>query len=403
MLFTPKVVAALEEKAAQFGAYQGAIQAQESLLAEWLAALRELSMRAVADSLEQRGIAWPGARPTPEFDRAPQLQLPFAQAWANHADARAWALTILKDRPVAAVDGSQIAPTKDISIPIGAVQVGWFINFHQEGGRYIKDVVFEVLSPVELGADEDIADASDGTFATQLVNLARFQRECERLCLLMAEFAALEEKQRPLCFFDGSFIISFAGQMAPRNTQAYVRAIRELLACSERYRVPLIGFVDSSLSQDLVTMLEVLHGQPGALRLTDGGLVRMAGLLAGWGDRTPLFFCARDDRLSRSGLGDFYSDVAFSYIQLAMERPPARLEMPRWLAEAGQADDIIDLVRAECVVGVGYPYAIETADALAVISQQDRQRFYALFEQFARRTGLKLTQSRKSMSKLGRR
>lgn len=404
MLFTPKVVSALEEKRAQFGAYQGALQEQEGLLRQWLAALSESTTSAIEDALNARGIAWPGARPTQEFGRAAGLRLPFAQAWANHTDARAWALTILKDRPVAAVDGSQIAPTKDFSIPVAAVQVGWFINFHQEGGRYIKDVVFDVLSPAELTESEESAsDPMESAFATQVVNLVRFQLECERLCGLMAEFADLEEAQRPLCFFDGSFIISFAGMMAPQSTQAYVRAIRQLLACSERYRVPLVGFVDTSLSQDLVTMLEVLNNQPNALRLTDGGLVRMAGLLTGWGDRTPLFLCARDDRLSRSGLGDFYADVAFTYIQLAMERPPARLEMPRWLVEEGRADDIIDLVRAECVVGVGYPYAIETADALAVISQQDRQRFYTLFEQFARRAGLKFTQTRKMTSKLGRR
>lgn len=83
--------------------------------------------------------------------------------------------------------------------------------------------------------------------------------------------------------------------------------------------------------------------------------------------------------------------------------PPARLEIPRWMVETGCAEDAVDLVRAECVVGMGYPYAIETADALAVISQQDRQRFYALFEQFAQRTGLPLTQARKALSKQIRR
>ena len=77
--------------------------------------------------------------------------------------------------------------------------------------------------------------------------------------------------------------------------------------------------------------------------------------------------------------------------------------MPKWLVEAGRAEEIIDLVRAECVVGTGYPYAIETADALAVISTQDRQRFYALFQQFAEREGLGLTLARKARSKQSRR
>jgi hypothetical protein len=69
------------------------------------------------------------------------------------------------------------------------------------------------------------------------------------------------------------------------------------------------------------------------------------------------------------------------------------------LLEAGRADDVVDLVRAECVVGSGYPYAVETADAVAVISQQDRQRFYAYYQQILQDAGMTLQQTRKIMSK----
>lgn len=404
MLFTPKVQAALEAKQSHFRAYQNSLQAQQGLVADWLAKLAQQSAASLSALLDERGVAWPGARPTPEFDRAPNLLLPFDSHWGNHVDARGWAMTVLKDRPVAAVDGSQITPSRDFSIAVGAVQVGWFINFHEEGGRYIKDVEFEVLAPGELNeGDEDASDHSESTFPTQQINCLRFVRECDRLCAIMAGYAGVTERQRPLCIFDGSFIISFAGQMTPTHAQPYVRAVRQLLDCSERYRVPLVGFVDSSLSKDLVTMLEVMQNRPGGLRYTDGGLIRTANLLSGWGDRTPFFLCARDDRLSRNGLGDFYGDVAFAYVQLGMGRAPARIEVPRWLVEVEEVEDAVDLVRAECVVGMGYPYAIETADALAVISQQDRQRFYRLFEQFALRNGLTFTQARKAISKQIRR
>lgn len=404
MLFTPKVQAALEAKQPHFKAYQNSLQEQQGLVVDWLATLAQQTAASLSVLLDERGVAWPGARPTPEFDCAPNLLLPFAGRWGNHVDARGWAMTVLKDRPVAAVDGSQITPSRDFSIAVGAVQVGWFINFHEEGGRYIKDVEFEVLAPGELNdGDEDASDHSESTFPTQQINRLRFVRECDRLCAIMAEYAGVEERQRPLCLFDGSLIISFAGQMTPAHAQPYVRAVRQLLDCSERYQVPLVGFVDSSLSKDLVTMLEVMQNRPGGLRYTDGGLIRAANLLSGWGDRTPFFYCGRDDRLSRNGLGDFYGDVAFAYVQLGMGRAPARIEVPRWLVEAGQTDDAVDLVRAECVVGMGYPYAIETADALTVISQQDRQRFYRLFEQFAKRTGLNFSQARKAISKQIRR
>jgi hypothetical protein len=404
MLFTPKVQAALEAKQSHFKAYQNSLQEQQELVVDWLAKLAQQSAASLSALLDERGVAWPGARPTAEFDRAPNLLLSFDNQWGNHVDARGWAMSVLKERPVAAVDGSQITPSKDFSIAVGAVQVGWFINFHEEGGRYIKDVEFEVLAPGELDQEAgDSSEHSESTFPTQQVNCLRFVRECERLCAIMAEYAGVAERQRPLCIFDGSFIISFAGQMTPTHAQPYVRAVRQVLECSERYRVPLVGFVDSSLSKDLVTMLEVMQNRPGGLRYTDGGLLRTVSLLNGWGDRTPFFFCGRDDRLSRNGLGDFYGDVAFSYVQLSMGRPPARLEVPRWLVEAGWAEDAVDLVRAECVVGMGYPYAIETADALAVISQQDRQRFFRLLEQFATRNRLTFTQARKALSKQIRR
>ena len=34
----------------------------------------------------------------------------------------------------------------------------------------------------------------------------------------------------------------------------------------------------------------------------------------------------------------------------------------------GLLERVVDVVRAECVAGTGYPYAMETADALAVIT-----------------------------------
>jgi hypothetical protein len=60
------------------------------------------------------------------------------------------------------------------------------------------------------------------------------------------------------------------------------------------------------------------------------------------------------------------------------------------------------VVRAECVVGLGYPYAIETADATALISIADREIFYRSLEQFTTENDIKFTRSRKTASK-GRR
>ena len=63
----------------------------------------------------------------------------------------------------------------------------------------------------------------------------------------------------------------------------------------------------------------------------------------------------------------------------------------------------VDTVRGEVVVGNGYPYAIEAADATAVITTRDRETFYAVFQEFAERERLDLRIARKAISKAQRR
>ena len=121
------------------------------------------------------------------------------------------------------------------------------------------------------------------------------------------------------------------------------------------------------------------------------------------GDRSPFWVCARLDRLSDAGRADFYKQVCFCLARVGMENAPARLEMPRWLLESGRADEIVALVLAEAVAGGGYPYVLEAADVTAVIQQQDRQRFYRLYQDFLQEQGLALTVTRKQRSKQLRR
>ncbi len=397
MLSRTKVMSALKKKRAQFEQYQSEQRSQSDLRRQLLDRFLMMSAADVQQRVEASGQEWPGALPTAELDQSEDLCIPFDKGWSNHQEARQWAFSILEGRPVAAVDGSQIPPSKELSVPVGAVQVGWYVNHHVAGGRYEKDVRFEVLAPQDLGGEDE------GDFPDWQVNQRRFVLECEQLVALMEQFAADGLGEAPLCLFDGSFIISFVGQMRPGRAGNYVQAVRTLLDASRRLATPLVGFVDSSGSRDVVMLVNTVAGPP-YMSMTDGGF--FAPLLPRWGDRTPFFICARNDPLSQSREGDasFYRDVAFCYVRLAGERAPARIELPRWLVESGQAPAIVERVLAECVVGAGgYPYAIETADAVAVLKQADREHFYALFQQFAEQQGLPFTMSRKSLSKQIRR
>ncbi|MFP4394320.1 MAG: DNA double-strand break repair nuclease NurA [Anaerolineales bacterium] len=404
-MFQPeKVIAALEAKADHFAGYDGEVDAARERYERALETLADLSREEIDARLA--GIAWPGARPTAEHDAHPGLVIPFEQVWLNHERARAWAKRVLTGVTTVAVDGSQITPTRTISAPVGAVQIGWFINPHSTRQPYVKDIAFEVLAPDEL-ADED--EAVTG-FPDWRVNQRRFERECQRLISLMQAFheRARPETPTPVFFFDGSLILSFAAQMRPARQRPYVQAVRALLAASERYRVPVVGYVDVSYAKDLISMLGLLVGRSDKSAFSDGALLRSR---MGWGDRSTAWICARDDGLSQDGgPGGYYDQVAFVYLKTTADRPPARLDLPRWLlAEGEEGEDknelerVVDVVRAECIVGNGYPYAIETADAVAVITMQDRERFYRVFQAFIEREGLPLRFSRKMVSKRGRR
>lgn len=310
-------------------------------------------------------------------------------------------MSILRGVPTLAVDGSQITPSRDFSIPVGAVQVGWFANPHDEAGRYVKNLRFEVLAPEDLA--EEAQDRGEGDFPDLQVNLRRFELECDVLAEYMQQWAG--NKPTGVCFFDGSLAISFAAQMGPTLRRRYLTAVRRLLDLSEETRVPLVGYVDSSHARDLVMMLYRLFRDDlgdEAPRLSDAALLNSH---MAWGQRSEAFLCARDDHLfdAPHEAFDYYDRVHLVYLKTTATNPPSRLDLPAWLLDDGLLDWVVDVVRAECIVGTGYPYAVETADAVAVITAQDRQQFYRLFQEFTATLGLPLRFARKAQSKQGRR
>ncbi len=401
MLDRQKVILAFEHKRNQFRDYMVDLRVQGERVQALLTEFSDKDADAIFAILERRDIRLPGALPSHEWDGSGKLCRLFGRRWQTHEASREWAMEVLRGRPVIAVDGSQISPSKDFSMPVGAVQIGWYVNYHAPGGRYRKDIEFEVVGPDELREAEEDGGSSSGFLPDWLINQKRFVGECLRLCQLMEEFEHEEDERKPVCFLDGSFIISFAGQMRGQRSQPYVKAVRDLLACSERTRVPLVAYIDTSFSRDLVSLMHNVSSLGLQTSLSDAGLLR--GCLEEWGDRSPLFYCAREDQLSKEGNEDFYRDVAFTYLCTVMDRSPSRVEMPRWLLEEGLAETVLDVVRAECVIGAGYPYAVETADATAVITMQDRERFYALWQSFMESEGVQMTRARKAVSKLGRR
>jgi len=309
--------------------------------------------------------------------------------WDSREDSLGWVRQVLTNVTTFAVDGSQIFPSKDISLPIALIQIGWFENPHSPSGHYSKDIRLEVMTP------RDLQVSNQAEPADRRVNSRRFELEIERLIEYMQDCSTPE---RCLVFFDGALVVTFAEALDADSRNTYVEAMVRLLRVSEETRVPLVGYIDTSYARDLTTLVQHQAQLPECDTIHDAQLLNP---LMNWGDRTALYRC------DRGGILDLYGEqcdrIAFCYLKTTREGYPARLEMPIWIWEAGLLDTIIDWIRAEVVVGSGYPYAIETADQTAVLQAQDRHIFFRILQDWAQQSAVNLRFSRKMASKLRRR
>jgi hypothetical protein len=315
--------------------------------------------------------------------------IPANLQWASREESLVWVRQRLTGVTTFAVDGSQIFPSKDLSVPVALVQVGWYENRHDGQGGYTKDVELDVLTPADLKAGNS-AEPVD-----RRVNMRRFEMEVDRL---VRYIEAVSEPERCLVFLDGSLVATFAEAFDPDTRDVYRLALMKLLAVSQARQVPLVGYIDTSYARDLTTTLAHLYRLGDAPSVHDAQMVHHQ---MQWGDRTPLFECDRSGILL--DYGDQRHQITFTYLKTTRDGYPARLEIPRWVWDAGRLNQILDWVRGEVIIGGGYPYVIETADQTAVLQAQDRQLFYRILQDWADRSQIQIRLSRKMVSKARRR
>jgi hypothetical protein len=313
---------------------------------------------------------------------------PVGDRWTNREQSAQWVQTVLEDITTFAVDGSQISPGKDISIPIALLQIGWFENPHSATRSYKKDVRVDLMTPSDLGPNP-------AQPVERRVNIRRFQMEVARLVEYIND---CPEPERTLVFFDGALVVTFAEAFDQESQTAYVQSMLSLLEASDRRRVPLVGYVDTSYAHDLTTMLHHACGLEATEGIHDAQLLSR---LMGWGDRTAVFQCDRGGILKE--YTSYADQIAFCYLKTTRDGYPARLEMPRWMWESGQMTQYLNWVRGEVIIGGGYPYSIETADQTAVLQGQDKHLFLRVLQDWAEREEINLRLSRKMVSKQRRR
>jgi NurA domain len=402
MLYRTHVMSALERRRVDFVNFERSLRDEVGELA---ARLRALAGRTAE---EVRGAA--GERvthPSDELERAGGAAVPFAERWRSHEEARRWAAGVLTGRATFAADGSQLFPGREASVPVAAVQVASFENPHTPEGRYFKDVHFEVITPDELRAGGRGFESPE-----QVVGARRFELEAEAVCSFLERRRGWRERGErvPLAFFDNTLVFSSrrGGDSDTFFANRYATALARLIALSREAEVPVVGYVDHSYAPDVRDLLEAFYKDLPETNVYDAQILRASAeggepLLAAWGDRTIFWHCRR-----RNLAPSFYDEagsplVGFVYVQATGDGHPARLDIPVWVHEAGLLEEVVDAVRAECVVGNGYPYAVETADEAAVMTARDREQFLRVMQDFAAENSLDFRLSRKPTSKARRR
>lgn len=402
MLYRELLKGELHKQRADFRRFA---QTQAGDLTDYLEKLQKLTNTRSAEiweKLKDRDDA--GALPSAELDEAKSFSFSFAEKWQNHEEARAWANLILQNRTTFAADGSQLYAEKETSLPVAAIQIGWFENPHDKHQSYEKNAKFSVLSPEKLlSQDEPVIPETK-------VGQLRFEAEVEKVEEFLQKKSGwqMRGERMPLAFYDGTLLLSTPHPKTSLQV-SFTNKLVELARFSASTQVPMVGYVDRSYARDLLSLLD--NFEAGAIQsertLYDATILHaetsnFEQVLKFWGDRT--CFCYS----KRRGLSAFIdtetdkSIVGFTYLQTTSDSAPARLDIPSWIYEAELLDEVLDVVRAECVIGLGYPYALETADATAVITMRDREIFLAALQDFANREKLNFSVSRKSASK-GRR
>jgi hypothetical protein len=401
MLYRELLTQELNEKREEFARF---VAEQSDTLEEYLGLLQKLAASSDSEVRKAVGDKDVGALTSDELDKIGNVSQKFEPRWRSHEEARKWATQILQNRVTFAADGSQLLFEREVSMRVGAVQIGTFENPHSADQNYRKQADFKLITP-------QIFDDAEREFekpfnAETVIAYERFCAEVEAAKKFLDSKKGWRERgeRMPLAFFDGTLLISIS---MPRTSlqSRFVEKMAQLARISRETRVPLVGYIDQSFAHDLIGLLDYLYrrftSSDERRTLTDAQLLNF-GTLHNWGDRSAFFYC------QRRGLSDYFNTesgtgVGFVYLQTTSDSTAARLDIPGWIYEAGLLEEVLDTVRAECIIGLGYPYPLETADATAVITMRDRETFLRALQDFSSRENLNFRITHKKISKARRR
>jgi hypothetical protein len=303
---------------------------------------------------------------------------------------------------VVATDGSQITPSHHEIALCCLINIGRILYTYGTG-----ELPLQASLPYLHHGEELRPKVGDRRQAMteELLALKRNQRESAALVELA--WLAVNRAHPAMALVDGT-LIQFMLEKNDLQRDEFLRSHLDDLEQLRLLRVPVAGYLSNSRSADVVNLLRLVACPKEALNCSTCALHeppceerhlplhdrRVWAQRLAPGERSPLF-------LSSSPILRYYDDqhkIFFFYLHVGSE--VARLEVPRWVAEDRELlDRVHALAYDQAQKGMGYPITLQEAHNQAVVSREDRARFFALLSQRMAAAGVTVAVSHKQLKK----
>lgn len=297
---------------------------------------------------------------------------------------------VLSPIQVVSVDGSQVYPDRHQGVSSYLINIG------------IVCVPYGLSRPVQLesypyvfGIEKELAYEH---LSTDLVNLQRQELEFlwgnRQVCAVRTGDAVQDAPTILLC--DGSYIVWVLESTHERLKSMFADTYQKLFSILYDQRVLMAGYISVPRSREILSVVRlaaanyVAHDAQEELQFpyaTD--LTVLTGFL-NVGFRTIVFkhngaLCS----IYPSGMEPY-----FFYMNVGAEI--VRIEIPAWIAaNDGLVNMIASVSYDQAVKGNGYPVVLAEAHEMAVITAADRDFFYHLLGNAARKQGYRTVLSPK--------